>query len=87
VELTILMPDTQLRYRYLGEMGFARFLRDFRDGVKHFTPKDFPEQSRLLKSWDISDIRVAYQIEGAGPVIRLLTDVPRNVPETIIGKR
>ncbi|MFO7860477.1 MAG: type VI secretion protein IcmF/TssM N-terminal domain-containing protein [Desulfosalsimonas sp.] len=87
VELTILMPDTKLKYRYPGEMGFARFLRDFRDGVKNFTPEDFPEQSRLLKNWGISSIRVAYQIQGAGPVIRLLTDVPSNVPETIIAER
>jgi type VI secretion system protein ImpL len=87
VELTILLPDTKLTYRYSGEMGFARFLRDFRDGVRNFTPEDFPEQSRLLKNWGISSIRVAYEIRGADPVIRLLTDVPRKVPETIIAKR
>ena len=86
-ELTILLPDTRLTYSYKGGMGFARFLKDFRDGVRTFRPRDFPEQSRLLKNWGISGIRVAYEIEGAEPVIRLLTDVPRDVPDTIITQR
>lgn len=87
VELTILLPDTRLTYAYKGSMGFAKFLKDFRDGVRTYRPRDFPEQSRLLKNWDISGIRVAYEIENAEPVIRLLTDVPRDVPDTIMAQR
>jgi len=87
VELTILLPATRLTYAYKGSLGFAKFLKDFRDGVRTYRPRDFPEQSRLLKNWDISGIRVAYEIKNAEPVIRLLTDVPRDVPDTIIAQR
>ncbi|MFW5930161.1 MAG: type VI secretion protein IcmF/TssM N-terminal domain-containing protein [Desulfosalsimonas sp.] len=87
VELTILLPDTRLDYEYEGEMGFALFLRDFRDGVKIFTPEDFPGQTGLLKDKGVSRIRVAYEIEGAGPVVSLLKDVPGEIPEIIVSER
>ncbi|MFW6335150.1 MAG: hypothetical protein ACOC0W_07745, partial [Desulfosalsimonas sp.] len=86
-EITILMPDTRLNYNYEGNMGFAIFLKDFRDGVRNFKPEDFPEQSQLLKDLGISKIRVAYEIKNAGPVIRLLDDVPKQVPENIVAEK
>ena len=87
VGLTILMPDTRLRYTYKGDMGFPRFLEDFRHGVRIFTPGDFPMQTDLLQSRGISWIRVSYELKNARPVIDLLKGVPHAVPHTIVKRR
>lgn len=87
VGLTILLPDTRLSYTYEGDMGFARFLEDFRHGFREFTPEDFPEQSELLKNRGVAWIRISYQLKNARPVIDLLKDVPREVPGKIVNSR
>ena len=84
VTLTISLPHDKLQKSYKGNMGFANFLKEFRDGTRIFPSKEFPEQEEDLKSIGISWIKVSYKIKGSEPVIRLLDRVPTKVPSTIV---
>ncbi|MFH1984863.1 MAG: type VI secretion protein IcmF/TssM N-terminal domain-containing protein [Pseudomonadota bacterium] len=82
--LRIVFQDLTLEKRYPGPLGFAGFLKAFRDGTLKFTPNDFPEHASAIKRMGISWIRVAYNITGAAPVIQLLSQTPTEVPAEIV---
>ncbi|MDY6903491.1 MAG: type VI secretion protein IcmF/TssM N-terminal domain-containing protein [Thermodesulfobacteriota bacterium] len=83
----ILLPDITLEKRYNGLMGFARFLKEFQDGVKRFKPSDFPGQADYLKNQDIQWITLSLEIDGGEPVIKLLKGLPTDVPKQIVDTR
>lgn len=81
--LTIRFPGLDLTRTYEGQLGFAKFLGEFRNGVKTFTPDDFPDQKKGLVGLGVSSIKVGYKIQGAVPIIGLLDIKPLNVPDII----
>ncbi len=82
--LTIAFPDFQLQKTYPGEMGFAEFLKDFRDGTRTFTVTDFSNQAEHLKAIGMSWIRLTYIIKGGEAVVALLKSPPMQVPMEIV---
>jgi type VI secretion system protein ImpL len=82
--LTIEFPGLTLTRTYQGTNGFAVFLRDFRTGLKVFTPEDFPMEKDLLTGMGVKQISVAYRFEGNVPVIKLIETMPTRVPQSII---
>jgi len=84
VNLTIAFPDLNLEKSYKGKMGFADFLKDYRDGTHTYRPEDFPEQKDHLKQFGVSWIKLSYKITGSEPVIQLLNRAPTKVPQQIV---
>ncbi len=81
--LTIQFPGITLTRTYEGKLGFAKFLKEFRSGVKVFTPEDFPSQEKNLNGLGITGVTVGYTFSGASPVIELLKIKPLNIPDII----
>jgi len=81
--LSIQFPGLELSRVYEGKLGFAKFLKEFRQGTVTYTPKDFPDQKKGLEGLGIKSIQVGYAFKGAGPVIEILSIKPINVPENI----
>jgi type VI secretion system protein ImpL len=84
VSLTISFPDITLQRNYKGNMGFAKFLKDFRDGSHTFLSEEFSDQKDHLKIIGVSWIKLAYKITGGNRVIQLLERVPTKVPKKIV---
>ncbi|MFC1853615.1 type VI secretion protein IcmF/TssM N-terminal domain-containing protein, partial [candidate division CSSED10-310 bacterium] len=77
--LTIWFPEVTLSKEYTGNLSFAKFLLEFRDGKKTFKPEDFPEMNELLVQKNITEITLSYEITGGEEVIKLLNRVPENL--------
>ncbi|MDE3017945.1 MAG: SPOR domain-containing protein [Nitrospirota bacterium] len=69
VTLQIKLEDFTLVKRYPGARGFARFLQDFYDGERSFTPAEFPQQQQRLELLGITSIRVRYEITGQEAIL------------------
>lgn len=81
--LTIQFPGMTLTRAYEGNLGFAKFLSEFKGGVMTLTPKNFPEQAKGMTGLGIEAIKVGYTFKDAVPVIGLLDIKPINVPDVI----
>lgn len=81
--LTIKFPSIVLSKSYEGKMGFPKFLSEFKDGIKDFTPEDFPDQQKALEGLGVKTVSVGYTFDGAVPLIKLLDIKPLNVPDII----
>lgn len=84
--LTIVFPEFTLKKTYPGNMGFARFLHDFRSGNRVFLAGEFPEQAPFLRRYEIASVSVSYRISGAEAVLKLLEEMPETVPSTIFSQ-
>ena len=82
--LRIQFPSLVLTRTYAGNLGFARFLAEFGTGARVFGAQDFPEAKAQLAGLGIAWIRVAFRIQGAAPVVRLLRHSSLSVPQTIV---
>lgn len=82
--LRIQVGEITLRKDYPGRKGFSKFLADFRDGRKIFTPDDFPGKASQLRNENVTGIDVNYQISGQEPVVKVLTAVPLTPPDEAI---
>lgn len=82
--LTINFPEFALTKAYDGELGFARFLNDFRDGVHVFTEDEFPQQAAVLRNNGIKEITIQYTIQGTRQALRLLNAIPERIPASIV---
>ena len=82
--LQILFNDFTLTKTYDGPQGFPTFLQDFHDGVKTFTPDDFPQQKKALEAIKVDSIRVSYVIQGGNPVRKLLQSKQFMVPGSAV---
>jgi type VI secretion system protein ImpL len=82
--LSIVFPGFTLQKVYEGSFGFARFLDDFRYGKHVFTPDDFPDKKAQMESRSVKSVAVSYQIDGETPVLRLLNEMPSDVPSEIV---
>lgn len=65
VTLDILIDDLTLTRRYPGPMGLARFVEEFVDGQRVFTPEDFPQVQEELEGLGVTAIYVRYDLGGA----------------------
>lgn len=82
--LRIQFRDFNLNQYYRGSLGFARLLKDFRDGSHTYPADAFPDQAFRLSQLGVSSITLAYKISGGDAILKLLDQAPPNVPETII---
>lgn len=81
--LYIQFPGLELTRTYEGKLGFAKFLADFRDGTRIFTPDDFPDAKKGLQGLGVTRIDVGYTFKDATPVIEILEIKPLDIPSTI----
>lgn len=71
VTLRIYIDELTLTQRYPGPMGMARFISEFRDGERIFTPEDFPQARERLEALDVRTIHVRYDFSGQDQLLNL----------------
>lgn len=64
-----------LSRKYPGPLGFAEFLREFRDGHAGFRPTDFPAQRQAIEQLGIAKIDVHYEFSGHETILRKQAEV------------
>lgn len=86
VTLQIMLGDIFLTRKYTGYCAFGRFLRDFENGKRTFTVKDFPEYRNEFERLGVRAIEVTYQFQAGqiAPIIRQFNTAPGRPPSTII---
>ncbi|AHI66951.1 imcF-related N-terminal domain protein [Burkholderia thailandensis H0587] len=62
--LRIALGGVTLTRRYAGPLGIARFVQDFRYGVRRFTPGDFPDAKAQLERLGVRHVDVRYDFSG-----------------------
>ncbi len=67
--LRIAFDGVTLVRRYAGPLGIARFVQDFRYGVRRFTPRDFPQSKARLANLGVRYIDVRYSFSGQDALI------------------
>ncbi|MER1967072.1 type VI secretion protein IcmF/TssM N-terminal domain-containing protein [Castellaniella sp. GW247-6E4] len=71
VTLRIYIDELTLTQRYPGPMGMARFVAEFKDGERIFTPEDFPQARERLEALNVRTIHVRYDFSGQGQLLSL----------------
>lgn len=71
VSLRIYIDDLTLTQRYPGPMGMARFIAEFKDGERIFTPDDFPQARERLETLNVRTIHVRYDFSGEEQLLNL----------------
>ncbi|MGY4730819.1 type VI secretion protein IcmF/TssM N-terminal domain-containing protein [Burkholderia pyrrocinia] len=69
--LQIKIGRVTLVHRYPGPLGIARFVQDFRYGVRRFTPDDFPEVKQSLDGLGVRHIDVRYNFSGQDALLEM----------------
>lgn len=85
VVLQIEVSDIVLTKHYSGQQAFLEFLKDFRNGSRTFTARDFPDEQTALKRAGIKWIQVNYQFKGGSQVALAFESMPV-LPRNIGGK-
>ena len=75
--VAIKIENLTLTHKYPGAKGFSRFLDDFYDGKRVFTPADFPVEKLRLEQLSVDNIRVLYEFVGVEAVRKNLIDIAR----------
>lgn len=71
VNLQIRIDNLTLNRRYPGAMGMARFVEEFADGERIFTPQDFPQAQEQLDALGVQTIHVRYNLMGQEALLQL----------------
>ena len=74
VALQIKIESLSLIRRYPGALGLARFIEEFQDGERIFTPEDFPALREKLEGQDVRSINVRYDFVGQEALLKLASD-------------
>jgi type VI secretion system protein ImpL len=74
VSLQIKIESLSLTRRYPGALGLARFIEEFQDGERIFTPEDFPAMREKLEGQDVRSINVRYDFVGQEALLKLASD-------------
>jgi type VI secretion system protein ImpL len=82
--LSIAFTGFTLIRTYKGNLGFAAFLEEFRDGSRKFPAAAFPDRKRDLEKNGVSFITISYKISGGDTVVKLLGKNPSRMPEEIV---
>lgn len=75
VTLQIRVDNLVLNRRYPGPMGLARFVEEFTDGERIFTPDDFPQVRDQLGALDIKTINVRYDLVGQEALLQMASHI------------
>lgn len=67
--LKVQFQGLTLTRRYTGPYGFAKFLKEFRDGRYEFTPDDFAEANQQMAALGVKHLTIYYSLEGQEPVL------------------
>ncbi|NLC36631.1 MAG: LysM peptidoglycan-binding domain-containing protein [Alcaligenaceae bacterium] len=71
VTLQIHIEDLTLTRRYPGPMGLARFVEEFTDGQRIFTPDDFPQARDELDALNVTALHVRYDLVGQEKLLEI----------------
>ena len=74
VSLQIKIDNLLLTRRYPGVLGMARFIEEFQDGERLFTPEDFPALKEQLDEQEVRSIAVRYDFTGQQALLKLAED-------------
>jgi type VI secretion system protein ImpL len=74
VSLQIKIDNLSLIRRYPGALGLARFIEEFQDGERIFTPEDFPALQEKLDAQEVRSISVRYDFVGQEALLKLAAD-------------
>ena len=75
VSLQIRIDNLVLNRRYPGPMGMARFVEEFVDGQRIFTPEDFPQVREQLDALDVQTISVRYDLVGQEALLEMASHI------------
>lgn len=75
VSLQIRIDNLLLNRRYPGPMGMARFVEEFVDGERIFTPEDFPQAREQLDALDVQTIHVRYDLGGQEALLEMASHI------------
>ncbi len=75
VTLRIFIDDLTLTQRYPGPMGMARFIAEFQDGERIFTPDDFPQARERLEALDVRTLHVRYDFSGQEQLLTMASNL------------
>jgi type VI secretion system protein ImpL len=89
VILQIMLGDITLTRSYAGRNAFGQFIRDFRNGKRSFTVRDFPAYRQEFTRLGVYKIEVIYKFQHGqiAPILKELNKVnitPGRPPGTII---
>lgn len=71
VTLQIRIDNMLLTRRYPGPMGMARFVGEFIDGERIFTPDDFPQARERLDELNVQTLHVRYDFVGQEALLNM----------------
>jgi len=71
VTLQIHIEDLTLTRRYPGPMGLPRFVEEFVDGQRIFTPDDFPQARESLDALNVTSLHVRYDLVGTEKLLEI----------------
>ncbi len=74
VSLQIKIDNLLLTRRYPGVLGLARFIEEFQDGERLFTPEDFPALKEQLDEQEVRSVTVRYDFTGQQALLKLAED-------------
>jgi len=86
VSLQIEISDFVLTKRYSGPQAFPDFLKDFRNGTRTFSSREFPGEQAALGRAGIKWIKVSYEFIGSGQVTQAFDSMTGQLPMSIGGK-
>lgn len=75
VTLQIAIDNMLLTRRYPGPMGMARFVGEFIDGERIFTPNDFPQARERLDALNVQTIHVRYDFVGQEALLNMANNL------------
>lgn len=75
VTLQIKIDNITLTRRYPGSFGLIKFIEEFQDGERRFTPLDFPGVKTKLDALGVKTIGVRYEFSGLDAVVQLGEDL------------
>lgn len=75
VSLQILIDNLTLTRRYPGPLGLARFVEEFVNGQRIFTPADFPTVQAELDALNVTEIHVRYDLSGQEKLLEIAENV------------
>ncbi|KVP81048.1 type VI secretion system protein ImpL [Burkholderia ubonensis] len=73
--LRIELGGITLMRRYAGPLGVARFVQDFRYGVRRFVPRDFPEAKARLERLGVRYVDVRYDFSGQDRLLAHVAEI------------
>ena len=84
VIFSIKIGSLNLVKKYQGPLSFPKFLKDFTNGQRSFSPSDFPDFEDDLIRMKVKSIKVKYGFKGHEPVAKLLRTGLGKVPMEIV---